>query len=618
MRRVSAAYKSAPKKVFECSAFRGIDLYNSPADVSPERSPDAPNMIRDVPGKVRKRMGYHSVKDYGERINGIFSLTSSGEAVTIVHAGRKLYAGDTLLYSSMKDSRSKGWQLGDKLYLSDGATFVYCDGTTAAPVTEIAYVPKIVIGRAPSGGGTPHEQLNLLSAFWKEGFLSDGSSSVYQLSYDTLDEGFCEVRVMASAGVWTELTLGTHFTFNATLGQVTFLSGSVPGASPIAGADNVEVKVKKTRQDYVARINKCDISALYGVNAASDRLFVTGNPDYINYDWFSEMNNPAYFPASSYSILGMNTRITGYSIVNDRLAAHKQGDSDGRNIILREGKMVDGKAAFPIVNALQGAGAVSGHTIAYLTTEPLFLSESGIYAVTPADVTGERYTQNRSMFINSALSTEDLSEAVATVFNYFYLLAVGSKLYIIDSLMKSCEKGAPYSTHQYEAFLFTNINARTLFVKDKKLWFGTDEGKIMEFYTDPKDPSAYADDGQAITAYWKTPLLSGGSFYSNKSYRYLALKLSPATAASVKVYAEKNGLTSFLFEETEKLTCFSFAHICFSRFNFSTDSTPRAIGRRISIGKTDKASFLFQNDELYEPFALSNYSLEYYESGRIK
>ncbi len=618
MRRISAAYRSAPKKVFDCSSFRGIDLYNSPADVSPERSPDAPNMIRDVPGKIRKRMGYHCVSNYDERINGIFLLTSSGESSTIVHSGTKLYAGDTLLYSSMNDSRSKGWQLGDKLYISDGAAFIYCDGSTAAPVTEIAYVPKIVIGRAPSGGGTQHEQLNLLSAYWKESFLSDASSSIYQLSYDSLDEGFCEVKVMTSAGVWTNQTMGTHYTFNPTLGQVTFLSGNIPSASPVEGADNVEIKVKKTRQDYVDRINKCDISTLYGVNAASDRLFVTGNPDFINYDWFSEMNNPSYFPASSYSILGMTTRITGYSIVNDRLAAHKMGDSDGRNIILREGKMVDGKAAFPIVNALQGAKTVSGHTIAYLTTEPLFLSENGIYAITPADVTGERYTQNRSIFINSALANEDLTDAVAAVYNDFYLLAVGGKLYILDSLMKSCEKGAPYSTHQYEAFLFTNIDARVLFVKDKKLWFGTDEGAIMEFFTDPKNPSAYSDDGQVITAYWKTPLLSGASFYSNKSYKYLALKLTPATATSVKVYAEKNGLLAFLFEESEKLTCFSFAHICFSRFNFSTDATPRAIGKRINIQKTDKASFLFQNDKLYEPFALSNYSLEFYESGKIK
>ncbi|NLC78196.1 MAG: hypothetical protein GX683_00475, partial [Ruminococcaceae bacterium] len=427
MKRMGTSYKSAPKKKLGCSVFKGIDLYNSPDNVSPERSPSAPNMIRDVPGKVRKRMGYKKNEEYDGRINGMYAFTLSAEETTLVHAGTKLYANKTLVYSNMNDARSKGWQLGEKLYISDGGTFIYYDGTTAAPVTEIAYVPRVVIGRSPSGGGTPHEQLNLLSAYWSEGFLSDGSAAVYQLSYDGLDDDFIEVKVMTAANVWTEMVLGTNYTFDAANGTVTFLTGSIPAQSPITGADNVEIKAKKTRADYVSRIIKCDMSALFGVNAASDRLFVTGNPDFVNYDWFSEMNNAAYFPATAYSILGMNTRIKGYSIVNDRLAAHKQGDSDGRNIILREGKMQDGKAAFPIVNALQGAGTASGHTIAYLTTEPLFLSESGIYAITSADLTGERYTQNRSMFINSALAVEALCDATAVVFNDFYVLSVGGK-----------------------------------------------------------------------------------------------------------------------------------------------------------------------------------------------
>ena len=38
--------------------FLGADLTNSPANADENRSPDCENMIRDVPGKVRKRMGW--------------------------------------------------------------------------------------------------------------------------------------------------------------------------------------------------------------------------------------------------------------------------------------------------------------------------------------------------------------------------------------------------------------------------------------------------------------------------------------------------------------------------------------------------------------------------------
>ncbi|MBP3509647.1 hypothetical protein, partial [Oscillibacter sp.] len=72
--------------------FRGVDLNNSPTNVDPSRSPAAPNMIRDQVGKVRKRMGYHTVATApgGARINGVHHL---GEE-TLVHAGTKLYRWD--------------------------------------------------------------------------------------------------------------------------------------------------------------------------------------------------------------------------------------------------------------------------------------------------------------------------------------------------------------------------------------------------------------------------------------------------------------------------------------------------------------------------------------------
>lgn len=53
---------SSPKRnVAEIDNFLGVDLTNTGSNVSELRSPNAPNMIRDVPGKVRKRMGYRTI-----------------------------------------------------------------------------------------------------------------------------------------------------------------------------------------------------------------------------------------------------------------------------------------------------------------------------------------------------------------------------------------------------------------------------------------------------------------------------------------------------------------------------------------------------------------------------
>ena len=70
--------------------FLGADLTNSPANADENRSPDCENMIRDVPGKVRKRMGWQGKRTLDGRINGYHALMGHDP---LVHAGTKLYKG---------------------------------------------------------------------------------------------------------------------------------------------------------------------------------------------------------------------------------------------------------------------------------------------------------------------------------------------------------------------------------------------------------------------------------------------------------------------------------------------------------------------------------------------
>ncbi len=330
MKRMSAQYAAAKKSRINITEFRGVDLCNSPTNVSPTRSPSAPNMIRDVPGKVRKRMGYYKVASYGSRINGVFNFTKGAETHGLVHAGEQLYRDETLLYTGMRDERSTGWQLGQTLFLCDGKQLLAYDGDTVQPVSADAYVPKYIIARKPSGGGKVYEALNLIGDKWTESFLSDGAAVVYQLAFDALDDSYVKVERMTAADVWNELTKTTDYTFNAALGRVTFVTK--PPVSPSDGVDNIRITVQKTRTDYADRINHCTLSVLYGVAGAADRLFLTGNPEYPNYDWYSEMNEGRYFPQTDYCVLGLNSPITGYSIIANKLAAHKSSDAGGASV----------------------------------------------------------------------------------------------------------------------------------------------------------------------------------------------------------------------------------------------------------------------------------------------
>ena len=96
----------------------------------------------------------------------------------------------------------------------------------------------------------------------------------------------------------------------------------------------------------------------------------------------------------------------GYTVINNYLAAIKDDREPERNIVIRQGNLVDNEPAFPVYNTLQGPGAVAPWSSAYLKTEPLFLTNLGVYAVTTSDISGEKYSQNRSYYLDGKLRTE--------------------------------------------------------------------------------------------------------------------------------------------------------------------------------------------------------------------
>lgn len=615
---------SAPSlSVVRVEDFLGCDLTNQPTNVDERRSPDATNMIRDVPGKVRKRLGWHTVHTLGGAINGRHRLNGKPE---LIHAGTKLYQvgedGCTAIYTACADHLSRSWEFDGKLAIADGKALLLYDGETVKPASEGAKVPILTISRQPSGGGTSYEGLNLLTPKWEEDFLVDSdhaSEKVFQLSFGGLDAAAVSAQVMNASGDWVTKTEGTDFTVNRTTGEVTF--NTAPGATPVSGTDNVKIIASRTVAGYADRINKCSIGIQFGVNGASDRLFLAGNPDLINYDWYSGMNDPTYWSDTAYSVLGQSdAAIVGYSVVNARLAAHKNGQDAERNVILREGNLVDSQPAFPIVNILQGEGAIAPYSFGYLQTEPLFLTKLGVYAITAQDVTGEKYSQLRSFYLNGKLLEETgLENAYAVTYKDMYFLAVNGVCYVLDGLQASqTDRSAPYATRQYAGFYLTNIPARVLWTDGDTLWFGTADGKVCAFATDATILTNYSDDGKAIYACWRTPDLSGKNIYRAKNFSRLYVELASAPVTSMKVFGKVQGVWEELFGDDSTGQYLDFENINFAKFCFGCDNSPKTIGEKISIKKVDKAGFRVENGELDESFGLNNISVEYVETGYYK
>lgn len=611
---------SPPRSKVSIDNFLGADLTSEPANVDTSHSPDCPNMIRDVPGKVRKRMGWAVKETYTGKINGCYKLNGD----VLIHAGTKLYKAGVEVYTGMADARGKSWELNEKLYIADGLALLVYDGSTVKKAQDIAYVPTKTIARAPNGGGTSYEALNLLQPKFTETFLGVANEKNYQLSFGGLDAAAVTVKLLQSNGSWVDKVETTDFTVNRQAGIVTFITA--PGASPVAGQDNVSITASRTVAGYADRVNKCSIGIAFGVSGAQDRLFLSGNPDLKNYDWYSGLNDPTYFGDTSYAVLGQSdSAVVGYSIVSGHLAAHKNAIDAQRTVIVRSGNLVDNKPAFQIYNTLQGEGAIGKHTFASLANEPVFLTRLGIYAITAQDITGEKLSNLRSYYINGGgknsglLQETGLDDAYAIVYKDMYWLCINNKAYILDGLQPTQQdRNAPYSNRQYVGFFCTNIPARVLWEHDGALWFGTADGKVCKFFTEPASLASYNDNGAAISAHWRTPDIGGKNVYRNKSFKRFYVELAAAVATSFIAKARISGLWETMLENDASARYFSFSGICFSKFSWSPDSSPKVIGTKINYRKLDKMAIQVENSAKDEPFGLNNISLEFVESGYYK
>ena len=126
--------KSPQKSIEQINEFRGVDFTNSPANCDENKSPDAVNMIRDVPGKVRKRMGYKLKQYYGKNLlnntassTGIFTVNTD-KSVKIVGSSGTLTIGTVALTAGL-DYKICGitkWGNVDAygLYVYDGGTLL--------------------------------------------------------------------------------------------------------------------------------------------------------------------------------------------------------------------------------------------------------------------------------------------------------------------------------------------------------------------------------------------------------------------------------------------------------------------------------------------------------------
>ncbi len=665
------------KKILEITSFAGIDLSSAPADIDKRRSPEAPNMMPDSQGNPVKRPGFDLFGEFSGRINGSFkfgekrvihagkSLFLEGKEIWSGMADElskglvskdKLYIFDgqealcfdgehvvplcdiayvpTVLISKNADEAEKEVVLkGDGLStefsldeipkeiisVKTGETsqnYNFSEGKIVfetAPEDNSEIVIRGVFANEP--GGNLKEEFNLISGRWKESFLcSTGTERSFSLSKKELAHGAVRAWIRKEDGSWEEKTEGEDFSVDRAAGKIIF-NEPVP-KTPVTGEDNLIIEAEKFFEGYKEKINLCKRGIVFDSGGTSTRIFLCGNPNEPNRDFWCAAGDPTYWPDTYYSDIASGvSEIVGYSIIDGYLATYISPAIDGRSIVLRTSKVDEtGNVSFPILKHLQGEEAFSPGSFVYMEKEPLFITRKGVFAVTAEDVSGEKYTQNRSYYINKALTAEpELRNAFCTKWKQFYLISVPEKIYILDTSQRSYGRGEPLSGFQYECYLWDGIDARILWEEGGKLFFGNKEGKVFVF-----TEGSFSDNGKAIKAYWTVPDFFGENFWRNKTIKTVAVQAAAVPQNEIRLEMRRNGFWEVIKEWKAKISCFSWKNISWEDFSWSGDRTPRTLTFKTKIKKIDKAAFRIVCDRENRAFGLYGFSLEYTENGRFK
>ena len=462
------------------SNFRGVDFRGE--EISLNRSPDSLNVWKDYRNteSIRTRPSMEKKDSFTDPVYGVFFY--NGER--LVHSGTTLYkvkAGEkSVLFSGLKPSTSNAFVYEDAWYFKDGKHYLKYDGKTCKAVE--GYVPTTSIGRRPNGGGTIHEDVNLLSPGRINTFLADGTSKEFVLDALKIDSDFAPIVKVNDKVV-------TNYTVDYEGGKITFTTA--PAAPKTDGQDNVSVEFRKTVEGHADRILNCTLLQVF-----DNRVFFSGNKDYPNVVYHCSLNDPAYCSDLDYYNEGLDSAaVNGLVAGNNALWVFRE-PSDSNTTVFYHTPTIDNEYGkiYPSQHSSITTGCV-GKAINF-NDDIVFFSERGMEGIS-GDVTTEQTVAHRSSLVDRKLIAEsDYKNMILEEWEGYLLVIIGDKMYLADSRTAFTNE----DHIEYEWFYWdlgkkvtcAKVHSGVLYLgAEDGVYTMTGTGDMESYWTTPKDKFKY-------------------------------------------------------------------------------------------------------------------------------
>lgn len=486
----------------------------------------------------------------------------------------------------------------DRYYLATGIYLYWWKFGELVFSEVVGYVPLVVTGAAPSGGGTTLERVNLLTNQRRAQYSADGTSKRFvlpeQIERQEGETLILSVTVDGAAVTWTEVSTEAANTYAAEL-----------ATAPAKGVNNVEITYQNPRENNRRRIERCTYSEKF--NGATDsRLFVYSGENNIIY--YSEPTlsgevTGAYFAALNEVKIGdASSPVTALQRHYGRLMAFKP---DGcyavayDTLTLPDGTVTAGFYVRTMHRSL-GSDAVGQASV--VQNFPRTFCEGSLY---DWKQTASYYQDERYARLASAPVQFSLREANA------------SKIYLYDDDLR----------HRFYCFL--NDEAGTVLVNayEQDVWFkytgfysvfavgrhggrmilamraGSDDEngvyglyELSELHTYDYIPQIGSTDGgislsvtgcerRPISCRWESGHMDFGRSNTRKYSSYIWVTLKPGRRVRAWLTARSDRRPSYAEKPVENAVTGLFDETDFADFTFETYEVPRARRLKIKVKK---------------------------------
>ena len=380
------------------NSFRGVDFRGE--EINLIRSPDSLNMWKDYKEtesiRTRPELKFYTMG------HGTIHSMSFYKGQMIVHEGKYLYRWEwdeefqcpepKKMFGALNDAVSNSFIYNDIWYFKDGKHYLQYDGNEIRNV--VGYIPTTTIARKPMGGGTKYEDVNMMSDYRKNSFLSDGVSFSYFLDVMNIDEDYAPIVTVND-----EVVDESEYEVDYAEGKITFIS-EPPDAPLTDGQDNVVIQFKKEVPEYKDAITKCTLLQVF-----DNRVFFSGNPDHPNMIWNCSLNDPTYVSDLDYYKEGMDdAAVKGMVAGNNALWVFRE-PSDANTTVFYHTPSLDDEYGkiYPSAHSSITTGCV-GKAINF-NDDIVFFSERGMEGI-GGDVTTEQVLAHRSTLVDRKLTAE--------------------------------------------------------------------------------------------------------------------------------------------------------------------------------------------------------------------